>query len=343
MNYVEFNKNLKEGNIQPLYLFSGEEIYLIDETITRVKNKYLDKSLETINFATLNGKSITQEDIINACETLPFMSQKKIVLLNEVSLFLENGITDEKEFYDYLDKIGDHCIFIITDRNGEIKKTRKFYKYFKKNNIVVEFNKLTKTQLQSWIKNILKANKKEMNIAYINYFMDRSSYFNRNHDTNLYSLKSELEKLINYSEDVEIKKEDIESISQKTTDSNIFDLLGYLSEGNGDKALQVFNELYSLDEPALKILFMITRQVRLVLNYKLYSNKGYDDNQIRNKLKISPYELKKISQQARKHDINVLKRHFSYLLIMDKRLKSSSMDEKLEMEMLILRISTGEI
>lgn len=343
MNYTEFNKLLKEDKIQSLYLFSGEELYLIDETINRVKKHYMDKSLETINFTILNGKNISQEDIINACETLPFMSEKKMVVLTEVSLFLEDGIKDEKEFYKYLDKIGDHCIFIVNDRNGEIKKTSKFYKYFKKNNIIVEFGKLTKAQLQSWIINILKANKKEMNIAHINYFMDRSSYFNRNHDTDLYSFKSELDKLINYSHEIEIKKEDIESISQKTTDNNIFDLLAYLSEGNGDRALQVFNQLYSLNEPALKILFMITRQVRLLLNYKLYSNKGYDDNQIRSKLKISPYELRKISQQARKHDVNVLKRHFNYLLIMDKKLKSSVIDEKLEMEMLILRISTGAI
>lgn len=341
MNYAEFNKDLKEDKLLSLYLFIGHEIYLIDDAINRIKNKYIDKSLESINFTILNGKNITQDDIINACETLPFMSKKKVVILNEVTLFLETGITDEKEFYKYLDNMGEHCLFIITDRNGELKKTTKFYKYFKKNNNVVEFNKLSKGQLQAWIEKQLKVNKKEMNLANINYFMDRSLYFSKNHNIDLYNLKGELEKLINYSDGVEIKRDDMDSCGQKSLDSNIFDLLGAISDGNSHKALQVFNDLYSLNEPALKILFMITRQVRLLINYKLYKDKGYQEGDIGSKLKIKSYELKKIGQQSRNHDLNDLKNYFNHLLTVDKKLKTSSSDDKLEMEMLIIRISSA--
>ena len=77
MNYAEFIKKLKEDSLLPLYLFIGEEKYLIDDTINRIKEKYIDKSLESINFTVLNGKNINQDDIVNACETLPFMSEKK--------------------------------------------------------------------------------------------------------------------------------------------------------------------------------------------------------------------------------------------------------------------------
>lgn len=343
MNYLEFNKSLKDDKLFSIYLFLGEEIYLIDDTINRIKNKYVDKSLESLNYTVLNGKSATQDDVINACETLPFMADKKLVVLNELGLFIDNGITDEQEFYDYLVSVGDHCILLISDRNSDLKKNTKFYKYFKKNDRVVEFNKLTKPQLQVWIKNQLKSKDKEMSPGNINYFMDRSSYFNRNNHTDLYHLKGELNKIIDYSDDKEIKKDDIEYISQASKDNNIFDLLGYMSEGNGDKALQVFNELYSLNEPAIKILFMISRQVRLLINYKLYNDKGYSDNQIKDKLKISPYEMKKISYQSKRHDIGKLKKHFYHILETDKKLKTSATDDKLEMEMLIIRISSGLI
>lgn len=343
MNYAEFIKKLKEDSLLPLYLFIGEEKYLIDDTINRIKEKYIDKSLESINFTVLNGKNINQDDIVNACETLPFMSEKKVVILNEIALFLVDGIIDEKEFYKYMDNIGEHCLLIITDRSGDLKKTTKFYKFFKKNNNVVEFNKLNKSQLQAWTKQQLEINNRQMNVSNINYFMDRSSYFSKNHDIDLYNLKGEIDKLINYSDTVEIKKDDIESIGQRSLDNNIFDLLGAISDGNSDKALQVFNELYSLNEPALKILFMITRQVRLLLNYKLYKDKGYQDKDIGSKLKIKPYELRKITQQSKKHDISVLKRCFHHLLLVDKKLKTSTLDDKLEMEMLIIRISSGII
>lgn len=351
MNYAEFNKIIKEDKFSKddktsyPFLFRGMEIYLIEDSIKRIKNKYIDKSTEALNYTVLNGKNIHQDDIINACETLPLMSEKKLVILNEPSLFLQDGITNEKEFYKYLDNIGDHCIFIITDRSDGIDKRTKFYQYFKKKDLLVEFNKLGRPQLRSWIKNLLKRNKKSMTDEDISYFIENSSYLNKYNDTekDLYSLKSDLEKLINYSNAAEISKKDIDTTGKKTMDSNIFDLLNYINDGKTEMALQVFNNLYSFNEPVLRILFMIIRQARLLISYKLYSDKGYNDNQIASIIKIKPYELKKISQQSRKHDLSRLKKHFDHLLLVDKKLKTSSTDERIEMEMLIIRISSGAI
>lgn len=340
MNYAEFNKNLREDNLLPLYLFIGNEKYLIDDTINRIKSKYIDKSLESINFNVLNGKNTYQDDIVNACETLPFMSKKRLVILNELALFLEDGIIDEKQFYSYLDHIGDHCLFIITDREGSLKKTTKFYKYFKKKDRVVEFTKLNKAQLKTWIEKQLQKKHKEMTISNINYFMDRSLYFSKNHDIDLYSLKGELDKLISYTGSPEIRKSDIDSISKGLSDNNIFDLLASISHSNVDKSLEIFDHLYSLNEPALKILFMITRQIRLLISFKLYKDKGYQDKDIGSKLKIKPYELTKISQQSKNYSINELKKHLNNLLIADKKLKTSSADERLVMEMLIVKLTS---
>lgn len=343
MNYIEFNRNLREDKVSSLYLFMGREKYLIDDTIDRIKKKHLDKSLESLNLNMLNGKNTTQDDIVNACETLPFMSEKKLVILNDLGLFLEEGITDEKEFYEYLGKLGEHCIFIIIDRNQELKKTTKFYKFFKKNNCVVEFDKLTKSQLQSWIEKQLKANNKTMNKANINYFIDRSGYFNKENDTDLYNFKGELEKLMNYSGSTEISKSDIESTGVKSISSNVFELVDAIGVGNSQKALQVFQELYSLDEHPLKILTMIVRRVRLLLNYKLYRDKGYGENQIKEKMKIHPFEFRNISNQAKMHDLNKLIRHYELLLDTDRKYKTTSIDEKMEMELLIIRLAAANI
>lgn len=350
MNYAEFNKIIWEGkfakeNRSLPFLFRGKEIYLIEDIINRIKVKYIDKSVEALNYTVLNGKYIDQDDLINACETLPFMAEKKLVILNEAPLFLQEGISNEVDFYKYLDNIGDHCILLIIDRNEAIDRRSKFYQYFKKKDLLVEFNKLDRPQLRTWIKELLKRNKKVMTDENISYFIENSSYLNKNTDSqkDLYSLKGDLDKLISYVDGQEIGKKDIEANAKKTMDSNIFDLLNHLNDGKTDMALQVFNNLYSFNEPVLRILFMIIRQTRLLINYKLYSEKGYNDNEIRTRLKISPYELKKIGQQSRKHNVNTLKRQFQHLQEVDKKLKTSTADERTEMEMLIIRISSGAI
>lgn len=343
MNYIEFNRLIREAKLSPLYLFMGREKYLIDDTVDRIKKKYIDKSLESVNLNILNGKNTVQDDIVNACETLPFMSEKKLVILNDLGLFLEEGISDEKEFYKYLANIGDHCIFLIIDRNQELKKTTKFYKFFKKNDWLVEFDKLTKAQLQSWIEKQLKSNNKTMNKANINYFIDRSGYFNKENDTDLYNFKGELDKLISYSNSTEISKSDIESTNVKNISSTVFELIDAIGVGNGQKALHIFQQLYSLDEHPLKILTMIVRRVRLLLSYKLYSDKGYSKNQIKEKMKIHPFEFRNISNQARMHDLKKLINHYEILLETDRKYKTTSIDEKMEMELLIIRLSTANL
>lgn len=96
--------------------------------------------------------------------------------------------------------------------------------------------------------------------------------------------------------------------------------------------------MYISNEPITKIFYMVTRQIRLLLSYKLYSNKGYDDKQIQEKLGISSFEFKKIKSQSFNFEINQLERIMEYLLQMDLKLKSVSNDEKLEMEILLIKL-----
>lgn len=83
---------------------------------------------------------------------------------------------------------------------------------------------------------------------------------------------------------------------------------------------------------------MITRQIRLMLGYKLYKNKGYGEGEIQDKLQIKRYEYSKISSQSREFSISQLESILDKILILDKQLKTTSTDEKILMEMLIIEI-----
>ena len=87
MTYQDFTVNINKGRLKTLYLFYGEEDYLIDHTLKLLKDKYIDNSFETLNYQILEGKDIQFEDIHNACETLPFMSDKKIVVVKDLGIF----------------------------------------------------------------------------------------------------------------------------------------------------------------------------------------------------------------------------------------------------------------
>lgn len=338
MNYNEFKKIIKNYEINSTYLLIGEEEYLIDECLDLFKKTYIDNNFETLNYAILDGKMATIDDLINTCETLPFMSSKKLVILKDVHLFLDKG-DSLNELYTYLDDLGNHVCLLMVDNNNELKKTTKLYKYYKKNNTVVEFAKLKGKDLSKWIEQILQKNNIKMSFSNINYFIQHSSYLSRNVSFTLYDLENELKKLISYAKGMEIQKEDIDFVMAKTLDNNIFDLLTSINRSDIDSSLSIFNEIYLSNEPIPKILFMISRQIRLMLGYNIYKERGYTDGEIIDKLNIKSYEYSKISSQAKMYSIKTLEGYMNLILEVDKKFKTKSIDSKVEMEILIVNLA----
>ncbi len=327
MLYNEFLKDIKNDNIGSAYLFVGAEEYMMNLAIDRLKNKYIEESFEALNYERLEGKDTYLDDLINACETLPFMSSKKIVILKDVGAFLDNGDGKfDKNFYKYIEDLGDYLILILLDNNSSIKKNSKIYRYFNKSNMAVDFGKLQTNDLIAWANSILGKHNKRMSLSDINYFIGHSSYKSRNINLTLYDIENELLKVINFSNDEVISRE------------NIFELLNAINSKDSGKAISTFNDMYMSNEPIPRIFFMITRQIRLLLGYKLYRNKGYDDRLIQEKLGIKDYEFRKIRTQSFNFESNHLERIMEYLLTMDLRLKTVSNQDKLEMEILLVKL-----
>ncbi len=337
MNYNDFAKEVEAENIKSSYLFLGEEEYLMNETIDLLKDKYIEPSFETLNFTIIEGKDSSLDMIINACETLPFMSSKKMVLVKDINAILDNeGSGSEEQFYKYLDNLGSYLLLVIIGNN--IKRSNKIYKYFNKGEKAVEFSNLKGKDLNQWVENVLKDNNKFMSFSNLNFFTQQTAYTSRDSNLTLYDLENELLKLINYTTEKEINKDDISKVLIKSIDTNIFDLLGAINRGDSHNSLVIFNDMYIQNEPIQRILVMITRQIRLMLGYKLYKNKGYGEGEIQDKLGIKSYEYSKISSQSRDFSLEQLKNTLDNILSLDKQLKTTSTDERTLMEMLIIEI-----
>ena len=140
MNYNDFISLINSDKLKPVYLFLGEEEYLMNKALARLKNKYINDSLEALNYIVIDSKESDFDDIINACETLPFMAEKKIVIIRDISKILENAAEDlAKKIALYVEKLEDYLCLIIMDRSNNLKKTSSIYRRIKKLDGVVDF------------------------------------------------------------------------------------------------------------------------------------------------------------------------------------------------------------
>ena len=84
LKYHDLISGLKQGKILPLYLFFGEEEFLIQEAVDLVINKVVDPGARDFNFNTLYCKDTSSSALVNLCQTLPFMSKKRLVIAKEI-------------------------------------------------------------------------------------------------------------------------------------------------------------------------------------------------------------------------------------------------------------------
>lgn len=339
MNYKEFIKIMEDDGLKSAYLFYGEEEYLIKDILIRIQEKYIDEAFEALNYIIIEGKDASFDTILNACETLPFMSQKKIVLVKDLSQLLAKDEAYEKEILSsYIEGLDNYISLILIEPSSNIKKGSKMYKTINRLGGIVEFSKLKGKDLTSWIEDRFRTYGKKISYSNINYFIQQTAYFGFNQSKTLYDLENEILKVINYVSEEEVLKDHIDLILSKPIDINIFNLLTSINRKDGENALKIFNEMYISNEPVQRILFMITRQLRLMLSYKLYREKGYMEGEILEKLQLKSYEYEKISNQSSNFTLNQLERALNYCLDVDKKIKTSSFDEKVAIEMLIINL-----
>ncbi|MDY0234648.1 MAG: DNA polymerase III subunit delta [Gudongella sp.] len=338
MNYNDFITEIKKEKTKELYFFSGEEIYLMDKALVELIECILTEDLRSMNLSYLDGKIDDLDSLKLSCETLPFLANKRIIVLNNPDA-MEDLVKNQDEAINYFKTLGGHQTLIILDRKSGIKKSTKFYRYIKDKNYNVNFEKLNGIELNNWVLNKFKIEGKEINNAGISYFIKSSGYLSRNIDSTLYDLENEIKKLSTFNQRKEITNDDMDKTLIKSIDRNIFDLLEAVSNNNSDKAIRVFNEIYGMNELIPKIVFMISRQFRLLNAIKQYTNRGHSNNEIQLKLGIKPYEFTKLTRQVGSFSQKKLNLILEDILGTDKKMKTRSSDQRLEMELLLVKLT----
>ncbi|MGF7056379.1 DNA polymerase III subunit delta [Brassicibacter mesophilus] len=343
MSYKIFLNDIEKNNLKKVYILYGNEMYLKDWFLSEVKNRYVDKSFETLNYVHLDGKEISIDNIINACETLPFMSDKKIVVVEDVTYFTStkgSNVQDEEELSNYLLNLNESTCLIFVEKEDKIDNRKKIVKKVKEVGSVIQLTKLKDEELNKWILDIFGKNGKKISKKDIYYFIQASGYFESSINKTLYDLENEIIKICNYLGDRnEVTKNDIDKVGIKTLQNNIFKLVDGIGQKKTEVSLSIFNEMLLESQPLQVILHMIIRQLRLLLMAKLLEEKGYSHGSIAQKMNIHSFVAQKIVGQSKNFTIEELKKGLEDGLEVDKSIKTGKMDSKLAVEMLIVEFS----
>lgn len=336
---MNYKKIYKDETHSGAYLFFGKEKYLMENAVGYLLNKYV-KGSEAFNYTKFKGSEVKPQDIISACETYPVMNDKKVVLVRDVCDFLANYELKDS-FYEFLDKLSDFVILIFWD-TGDLKKTTKFYKYFKKNNRDIDFGKLSPVDANRFVKSYFLRKGKKINDREAALFIKESGYTSKNEDLVLLDLISEMDKIAAAAKSNHISESDIRSLITENIDTNIFAFLDAMMQRNSERALVEFHNLVKLGEEYPVIFYMIIRQVKNLLSYKILSEKNISQAEMMNKMGLSKFEFeRKIRVYERNFSKKFLTEFYDELIKADEFFKTSSVDEIIIFETLIIKYCQG--
>lgn len=341
--YKEFLKELNNKFLKGAILISGEDKKLIEKSVQGVYEK-VDKFQE-FNIVSLSGDEISLDNIINACETLPFMCDKKILHIKNPAFLKKQDMDNSKLekqskshwndivnfLIGYVNDIPEHMILLITF-NGVIDNKNKFVNLIKSTGYLVEYRILKGEEIQKWTESLFKDYGKTISKADIMYFLSEVG-------SSTERVENEVNKLCSYVlPESKITKIDIDAIINKGLESNVFKMVDNITRKNVNDSISILNNLLFQKEDFTRILGMIIRQFRLLYLVKLESTKGKNIYEIKEKHKLNEFVVKNLMNQSDKYNLKEIKSALYKCLNIDFNIKSGKMAPELGLEMLVVEL-----
>lgn len=261
-NILDLENDLKNQNLHGIYVFYGEEKYLQQEYLRKIKKIFGELSLG-INYILLDENKI--DTLISDIETPAFGYEKKLIIIRDSNLFKKDCKSPMKEKFkkyvsENMDIINEAVVIVFIE---EIVHKMDLYKTVEKNAVIIETKELKPIEIKNRLKRICAMYKVQISDQNLNYLIETAG-------TSMQNLINEIRKLIEYAgENGEIKKEDIDKLTIKEIQAIIFDLTDYLGTKNTEKALEVLNNLIYNKEPLQKIIITLYNHFRKIYLTKL--------------------------------------------------------------------------
>jgi DNA polymerase-3 subunit delta len=302
-----FYSNLDSNVVSPVYFFTGEQTFLIEQAIDRLRKHILTKNPD-LNYLLFHGDTTSAHDIMSLAETYPMFGDKRLILLKNADKLSTNEL---KAFEKYFRSPSSFSCLVFQFNN--IKGIESKHN----ENIIVVDTTVDKNNMQSSVREIAADCghdiTKEAILRLISLLGE-----------NLQDIKREIEKLSLYAADKKkIDENDVEKITEKIKFENIFQLLNSIAKKDKKNALRALLDLESKNEDPIAILNMLSWRFRLIWRVKELVEKRFTKEQILKEVKISSGALYYTREHARNLTFVEISEIMKSLYQVDKKLKTS--------------------
>ncbi|MCL4529620.1 MAG: DNA polymerase III subunit delta [Chloroflexi bacterium] len=323
----------KESNI--IFLFGNDE-FAITRRLAEFGSIFTDPTSADMNTARLDARTMSEDDLNNAVNAMPFLAKQRLVLLANPSARY-NRPELRKKFFEFLENAPATTQLVIYEI-VEPKEAEKHWlnKWAEKQDGNVKTQAFMMPRLKEmsgWIVNETKKQNGQIEKAAADRLVEMVGADTRQAAQEILKLLA----YVNWARPVKVA--DVEAVSIVTAEPDIFAMVDALAVGDGQSAQKLLHRLLE-NEDAFSVWGMVVRQFRLLLLAREVIDRRGGANEVKSALGVHPFVAEKIFGQAKRFSLTSLEKIYHKLLEIDEAAKTSQVTLDLAMETLVVELTT---
>jgi len=340
------------------YVFHGENQFSLQEKLAGLRRRLAggDAAMADLNTTVLEGNRLTLGELRHVCDAIPFLADRRLVIVHGLLSRLapaDRGQEEDapqkeeqdrkgrylQELAEYLTRLApttrlifvenetlrpNHPILEVAREQGKVNK-----------GFVEHFKLPGDRDLPGWIqerarsisqgKGQLSSEATAMLVALIG--------------PNLRLLDIEIEKLLLYVGDRMVTTEDVQLLVSRAREGSVFDLVDCVGRRETGRALRLLHRLLDEGEQPLRLLAMLARQIRILIQLREIAEEESDPREMARRLKMHPFVVQKGLAQARNFELDQLEAAHERVVQTDWAIKSGRSDPVLALDMLVVGLT----
>ena len=329
-----------------IYLYSGPDSYSIQEAAQRLLRAAVPDEAADLNITRLAGSEVTLDALRFACEALPFLADRRAVVVEGLLGRLagrrakdpDEGPREREpklaaDLAGYLPNVPPNTLLVLVEADAP-PKTGPLGKALEQAGVKQQFFPiLAGMPLVRWIKERAKA----CESAITDRAADLLATFIGG---DLRLLSQEVRKLATYvGPGQAIDVEHVQLLVSQAAEANVFEFVDAIALGNRRRALTSLHVLLEQGERPERMMGMVSRQVRLLLQAKDLTQRGESAEGVGRALGLSPFPLRKILEQIRLVALPRLEAMHRRVLETDVAIKTGAQEPAVALELLVAELS----
>jgi DNA polymerase-3 subunit delta len=318
-----------------LYFLFGNDEFAIARKLKEFESDFTDPTSADMNTARLDARSVSDNDLNNAVNAMPFLAKRRLVFLANPSGKYNNP-SARKKFLEYIGKVPDTTRLVMYE-SVEPREADKHWlvKWAEKNDKLIQIKAFMLPRLKEmtgWIVNETKKQEGQIEPRAAEILKDMVGVDTR-------QAGMEIAKLLAYVNWARpITSQDVEAVCIVTSQQSVFDFVDALSNGNGRSAQHLLHRLLETEDP-FSLWGMVVRQFRLLIQTReILDGRGNKDDVAR-ALGVHPFVAEKTTGQAAHFSIESLEAIYHQLLKIDEGVKTSQITLDLALDTLVIELA----